>query len=46
MKHNKPKKKPRCQISESENESKDGKDDVDLSDEKLNKNTMTDNWKP
>ncbi len=45
MKHNKPKKKCRGQISESENEREDGKDDDDLSDEKLNENPITDIWK-
>ncbi len=45
MKHNKPKMKCRGRISESENESEDGKDDVDLSDKKLNKYAMTENWK-
>ncbi len=45
MKTNKPKKKYWGQISESENESEDAKDDDDLLDEKLSKNAMTDNWK-
>ncbi len=44
VKHNKPKMKCRGRISESENESEDGKDNDDLSDETLNENSMTDNW--
>ncbi len=37
-----PKKKCRGQISESENESEDGKDDEDLSDDNLNEDVMAD----